>query len=114
MPLRRNAKTLPDGQISELAVQPRLQKYFVSTPVDHEPKSMVIPHCPVSTRGADRASSRTRDGMRWTRERQARNGDRRASPTRERFATRETNDADCGRPSRVVLTPVAGAKLAEA
>ena len=114
MSLRIDAKTLPDGQISECAVQPQLQKYFASTPVDYRPKSMVIPHCPVPTRGADPASSQTRDGMRWTRECQARNGNRRASPTRERFATRETNDALRGRPSRVVLTPVAGAKLAEA
>src|SRR5215213_10203867 len=37
-----------------------------------DPNQWLFPCCPVSTRGADRASSRTRDGMRWTQQRQAR------------------------------------------
>src|SRR5207249_8305382 len=42
------------------------------------PKSLLNPMRPVSTRGAFRASSRTRGGMRWTRQRQAMSGDGRA------------------------------------
>jgi hypothetical protein len=43
----------------------------------------LFPRCLVPTRGADRASSRTRDGMWWTRERRRDRG-RRASQARER------------------------------
>jgi hypothetical protein len=54
---------LPDGQISELPVQPRLQKYFAF------PVGQIISTSsprPVPQRG-DTRSSRTRGGMRWTR-----------------------------------------------
>jgi len=43
----------------------------------------LLPRRLVPARGADRASSRTRDGMRWTRERRRDRG-RRASQARER------------------------------
>src|SRR5207249_9632476 len=43
-----------------------------------DPNQFTDSPCPVSTRGADRASSRTRGGMRWTREREAMSGDGRA------------------------------------
>ena len=43
-------------------IQPPTQKYSAFPP----PQISGFPRCPVSTRGADRASSRTRDGMRWT------------------------------------------------
>ena len=65
---------LPDEQISHLAVQPRLQKYFASRLTQITSISPAV----LFHRGADRASSRTRDGMRWTRERKACNGNRRA------------------------------------
>jgi len=38
------------------------------------PNQRLFPRCPVSTRGADRTSSRTRDVMRWTRERRRADG----------------------------------------
>src|SRR6202790_4152690 len=69
---------LPDGQISACfavaPVQPHLQKYFRILLTRIKSISVTVP----SHRGADRASSRTRGGMRWTRERQARHGSRRA------------------------------------
>ena len=49
-------------------------KIFSFRPDPNQMHIRVVP----SHRGADRASSRTRGGMRWTRERQARNGNRRA------------------------------------
>jgi hypothetical protein len=49
-------------------VQPAAQKYVAFRPF----KSVARLRHPDPTRGADRASSRTRDGMRWTRGRQAR------------------------------------------
>jgi hypothetical protein len=51
-----------------------LQKYFASRPA--QIRCISDPSCPTE-RGVSR-SSRTRGGMRWTRERQARNGNRRA------------------------------------
>ena len=70
----RPALILPDGQISHSAVQSRSQKYF------HSRFTQITSISPPSrpTERGDRASSRTRDGMRWTRERKARNGNRRA------------------------------------
>jgi hypothetical protein len=75
-----------------------------------DPNQWLFPRCPVSTRGADRASSRTRDGMRWTQQRQARDVVRRAGfPVSGHGAQ---DDRRCSvRQNRVVLTPVAGAKL---
>jgi hypothetical protein len=61
---------------------------------------------PVSTRGADRASSRTRDGMRWTRQRQARKVFAGRLSVSEHGAQ---DDRRCSvRQNRVVLAPVAG------
>jgi hypothetical protein len=73
------------------------------------PNQWLFPRCPVSTRGADRASSRTRDGMRWTQQRQAR------SVFAGRLSVSEhgaQDDRRCSvRQNRVVLAPVAGVKL---
>ena len=69
---RRNAKTLPDGQITScfarMPVQPLLQKYFCSRLTQI---SCISKLSRLDKRGVSR-SSRTRGGMRWTRERQAR------------------------------------------
>jgi len=68
---------LPDGQITSCFPKWRVPfaKIFLFRP---EANQFTDSHCPVSTRGADRASSRTRGGMRWTRQRQAMSGDGRA------------------------------------
>jgi hypothetical protein len=58
---------LPVGRFVDRGVQPPLQKYFAS------PVGQIISTSsrhPVPQRGVSR-SSRTRDGMRWTRQRQA-------------------------------------------
>ena len=60
-------------------------------------------------RGVSR-SSRTRDGMRWTRQRQARDVVRRADSSVSEHRAQD-DGACCVRQNRVVLTPVAGAKL---
>ena len=75
-----------------------------------DPNQWLFPRCPVSTRGADRASSRTRDGMRWTQQRQARDVVCRAGfPVSGHGAQ---DDRRCSvRQNRVVLAPVAGVKL---
>ena len=59
----------PDGQISDLAVQP----HFQNLPIPTYPKSILELSHPVPQRGVSR-SSRTRGGMRWTRQRFARDG----------------------------------------
>src|ERR1700687_5616657 len=51
-----------DGQISELTVQPHLQKYFCFRLTQISNISLTVP----SHRGALARSSRTRGGMRWT------------------------------------------------
>jgi hypothetical protein len=67
---------------------------------------------PARERGVSR-SSRTRVGMRWTRQR--RRGRWFAGRSfRERTMARRTNGACCVRQNRVVPTPVAGAKLSVA
>ena len=78
-----------------------------------DPNQRLFPCRPVSTRGADRASSRTRDGMRWTQQRQARDVVRRAGfPVSGHGAQ---DDRRCSvRQNRVVLAPVAGVKLSVA
>src|ERR1700704_3874733 len=58
-----------------LACPAPFAKIFLFRP---DPNQFTDSHRPVSTRGADRASSRTRGGMRWTRQRQAMSGDGRA------------------------------------
>ena len=63
-------------------------------------------------RGVSR-SSRTRDGMRWTRQRRRARWSQ-GGLIRERSPARRTNGAGCVRQNRVVPTPVAGAKPAEA
>src|ERR1700676_1868717 len=78
-----------------------------------DPNQIYIHRCPVPQRG-DRASSRARGGMRWTRERQARKAIAGRDEPRERSASVRDDRRLSGRQSRVVLTPVAGAKLAEA
>src|ERR1700676_5784632 len=86
-------------------------KIFLFSP---DPNQFTDSHRLVPTRGADRASSRTRGGMRWTQERQARNVVAGRDEPRERSASVQDDRRFSGRQSRVVLTPVAGAKLAEA
>src|ERR1019366_8728816 len=58
---------LPDGLFGSSAVQPLLQKNFPSRLTQINSISLDVP----SLRGALARSSRTRDGMRWTRQRQA-------------------------------------------
>src|SRR5215208_5295660 len=81
-------------------------------PFSFDPNQIYNPRCLVPCRGVSR-SSRTRGGMRWTRQRRARIGNRRAgSPVSDQ---RRADERSCGgRQSRVVLAPVAGVKLAEA
>jgi hypothetical protein len=89
-----------DGLCGRCPVQPHLQKYFPSQlPQINSTTPPVSSH----SRGVSR-SSRTRGGMRWTRQRWAR-WDRRAGFTCERSPSALTNGASCGRRSRVVLTP---------
>jgi len=89
-------------------IQPPAQKYST---FPHPQISGFFPRCPVSTRGADRASSRTRDGMRWT------PGRRRGRwPQGELNLMSGAHRAERTallrvRQNRVVPTPVAGAKL---
>jgi hypothetical protein len=64
--IRKNVAKQPVGQIS---VQPRFEKYFAS-PFGRN--SSIDSNRPTPQRGVSR-SSRTRGGMRWTRQRQARN-----------------------------------------
>jgi len=63
------ARDLPDGQISHLAVQPRLQKYSASPPTQINSKSSAIPS---RTEGRFAIVTDVGHGMRWTRQRQAR------------------------------------------
>src|ERR1700694_6042883 len=60
---------------SEMACPAPFAKIFSFRP---DPNQMHIHYRLVPTRGADRASSRTRGGRRWTRQRQAMSGDGRA------------------------------------
>ena len=74
-----------------------------------DPNQRLFPCCPVSTRGADRASSRTRDGMWWT---QAASGVKVFAGRLSVSERSAQDDRRCGvRQNRVVPTPVAGAKL---
>jgi hypothetical protein len=106
---------LPDGQItfvfSEMACPAPFAKIFSFAA---DPNHFYIPHRLVPTRGADRASSRTRGGMRWTQGRQARKAIAGRDEPRERVCGVQDDRRLSGRQSRVVPTPVAGAKLAEA
>ena len=63
------ADYLPDGQISHLAVQPRLQKYSASPPTQINSKTFAIPS---HTEGRFAIVTDVGCGMRWTRQRQAR------------------------------------------
>src|SRR5258705_12588029 len=68
-----------------------------------DPNQFTESHRPVPQRG-DRASSRARGGMRWTRQRQAMSGDGRAGHNaRELTNGTQTNDAFRGLRSPVVL-----------
>jgi hypothetical protein len=81
--VERPSGDLPDGQISDVPVQPHAQKYFPSRLTQI---TFTIRAIPSHLRGVSR-SSRTRGGMRWTR------------------AALLTRAPACGRRSRVVLTP---------
>src|ERR1700680_2483287 len=74
---------LPDGLRSDFPVQPPLQKYSAFPKTQITSISTAVP----SQERGDTRSSRTRDGMRWTR------------------AVSLTNDTESGRRNRVVLTP---------
>src|SRR6266446_3317941 len=66
---------LPDGQITSdfpKSCQAPFEKIFLFSA---DPNHFYIHHRLVPTRGADRASSQTRGGMRWTRQRQAMSAD---------------------------------------
>ena len=54
------------GQISDLAVQPPLQKYFLFS---SDPNHRLILFCPVPGRGALAIVTNVGRGMRWTRQR---------------------------------------------
>src|SRR5712692_7918528 len=77
---------LPDRQITDLPVQPCLQKYFPSRLTQITSISLAVSSL---WRGVSR-SSRTRGGMRWTRERQARKAIAGRDEPRERFAACKT------------------------
>ena len=94
---------LPDGQISDLPVQPRLKKYFafpvgqiISTSSRH----------PVPRRGAYNDRHERWDGMRWTRQRFARDGIAGRVGERPVSDQQRADERCCSvRRSRVVLTP---------
>src|ERR1700687_1094713 len=113
-PSTHPANTLPDGQITSCfpkwPVQPHLQKYFRFRPTQIRCISITVPF----RQEGRRASSRTRGGMRWTQGRQARMAIAGRDEPRERSASVQDDRRFSGRQSRVVPTPVAGAKLAEA
>jgi hypothetical protein len=71
---------LPDGQISELPVQPPLQKYSASRLPQIKSRTSAVPS---SCRGVGHRHERW-DGMRWTRQRQARKGSAGRDEPRER------------------------------
>jgi hypothetical protein len=82
---QRNCSTdLPDGLFGEIAVQPRLQKYFASR---FGRNSFIDSHIPHPQEGRIAIVTDVGRGMRWTRQ------------------YRKTGEADRGRRSRVVLTP---------
>jgi hypothetical protein len=100
------ATNQPDGQITKTCPAPRVKIFRFSS----DPNQRLFPCRPDPARGADRASSRTRDGMRWTR---AASGAKRCSqggfPVSGHGAQ---DDRRCSvRQNRVVLAPVAGVKL---
>src|SRR6266851_10312914 len=123
---------LPDGQITHLAVQPLGEKYSASPPTQINSRTCAIPS---HTEGRFAIVTDVGHGMRWTRQRRARIGNRRAAPkglVSDQAARRRTAlfspslklwrtgpskplvQTGRGRQSRVVLAPVAGVKLAEA
>jgi hypothetical protein len=82
----RRVMRLPDGQIRSASDCPLSSLLFKKIPFRAYPKSNLELPRPVPQRGGSR-SSRTRDGMRWTR------------------TALQTSGARGGRRSRVVLTP---------
>jgi hypothetical protein len=87
---RRNAAAqLPDGQISKKLSSPLAKNISLSP----SGKSVLTARPVLSRQGADRASSRTRDGMRWTRQRRRARWSQGGSLIRERFTARGTNGA---------------------
>ena len=94
---RENAANVPDGQISKIPSSPLCKNISLSP----SGKSFLqAPPSRAHQRGASRSSRNVGRGTRWTLWRQARSSDR---------AGRKRQDV---RPSRVVLTPVVGAKFA--
>ena len=109
------ASDLPVGQRLRRPVQPVSKNISLSTPLDAPPKSEIFSRAS----RPDKRAYRDRHG-RWVRDAVdaaasgARCGRRAAPNGCERFNGVQTTGADCGRQSRVVLTPVAGAKFTEA
>ncbi len=109
------ASDLPVGQRLRRPVQPVSKNISLSTPLDAPPKSEIFSRAS----RPDKRAYRDRHG-RWVRDAVdaaasgARCGRGAAPNGCERFNGVQTTGADCGRQSRVVLTPVAGAKFTEA
>ena len=96
---RHRLRKQPVGQIS---VQPRSEKYFAS-PFGRN--SFIDSNRPTPQRGVSR-SSRTRGGMRWTRQRFARDGIAGRVGERPVSDQQRADERCCSvRRSRVVLTP---------
>jgi hypothetical protein len=83
-------------------------------PLRQNPKSVAYLRPSRSDKRGGRASSRTRDGMWWTRERRRANAVAGRVEPRERFKGEQDERRLSVRQNRVVPTPVAGAKSAEA
>jgi hypothetical protein len=79
---------LPDGQITKSLSSPSRK----NIPLNPSGKSPLQARPVPPDKGADRESSRTRGGMRWTRQRRARRGSQGGS-CRERSDGARTNDA---------------------
>jgi hypothetical protein len=103
-----HARFAPDGQISKNLSSPFRKNISVFPKLK---SGYMICH-PVPQRGVSR-SSRTREGMRWTRQRRRENGVA-GRLTRERSTGAQDDGAFSVRQNRVVPTPVAGAKLSVA
>jgi hypothetical protein len=104
-------KKISCGINAILPVQSHLQKYFCSRLTQIKSISLAIPS---RTEGRFAIVTDVGCGMRWTRQRWARDVIAGRVSARERSNGELTNDDCCGRQSRVVLTPVAGVKFAEA
>ena len=103
-----NGAIVPDGQISDFLSSPIAK----NIPLSPSGKSVLSARAiPFRKRGVGHRHERW-DGMRWTRQRRARNAIA-GRISRERSCSAQDERCGCVRQSRVVLAPVAGVKLAE-